>query len=87
MYVYTTGMTTNTLSRSLPQVTPEQCFTITGNDRNHAAHKVFTTRAGDARRRVVTVPIAVCPGRHEYTPPVQNADPFFLIEAEDDREA
>lgn len=69
------------MTRRLPQVTPDECDQITGLfvDRNHAAHTVYTTRIlyhGQQK-----VPVATCPGRHEYGPgPVQPEDPFALLD-------
>jgi hypothetical protein len=60
----------------LPTITPDQCDQITGMyvGKNHAAHTVYTTRI--LYHGIQNVPVGQCPGRHNYTSPVQPADPF-----------
>jgi hypothetical protein len=61
----------------LPTMTPEQCASITGITRNHAAHTVYTTRI--LYHGIQHMPIGQCPGKHEYTAPAVPADPFAGI--------
>lgn len=71
----------------LPALTLDQCASITGLVRNHAAHTVYTTRI--LYHGIQNVPIGQCPGKHEgVATPTVSADPFALISDayEDDRD-
>jgi hypothetical protein len=62
----------------IPEMTVDQCLSITGNEREHAAHTVYTTRV--LYHGIQNVPIGRCPGRHEYTNPAQPEDPFHGLD-------
>jgi hypothetical protein len=66
------------MTRTLPQVTLDQCEQITGKTGNHAAHTVYAQKVGndDIPR---WIPVGQCPGRRDTSSPAQSADPFHGI--------
>jgi hypothetical protein len=62
----------------LPTITPDQCDETGGQHigQNHAAHTVYINRPSQWGSRPGAVAIGQCPGRHNYTSPVQPTDPF-----------
>lgn len=71
-------------TRTLPQVTLDQCEQITGMTRNHAAHTIYTTRV--LYHGIQNVPIGTCPGKHDTVVIATPADPFHGLDNDSDRD-
>lgn len=64
----------------IPEMTVDQCLSITGNEHEHAAHTVYTNIPSPWGSRPGHMPVGRCPGRHEYTNPAQPEDPFHGLD-------